>query len=240
MGWHAVEHAKPYTGLPSRRTLDQHICRSDSRELQVDPLLCCSSQMQGPGSKCRAGGCQGKRGYHPLCKSHLHHLDYDALRSSGLALMIIRMLRPAASEPLEAFPWALNLVAYFACRGMALKAGLEAAKATIGQQQAVEGHERAATHKMLGALSMQARETEARALLQHEAAMAAMLAAQQAQVMIMPNFVSYPLTHPDLSSRRLYRTNIRSTAACFQEKLPICFQIDGNIISRQDSMWGRR
>ncbi|KAK9826537.1 hypothetical protein WJX74_001198 [Apatococcus lobatus] len=66
-------------------------------------------------------------------------------------------------------------------RGMAVRAGLDAAKASISQHQEMEGQERAATHKMLGALSLQARETEARALLQHEDAMAAMLASQRAQ-----------------------------------------------------------
>ena len=68
---------------------------------------------------------------------------------------------------------------------MAVRAGLEAAKASISRQQDMEQHERAATHDMLQALSAQARETEAKALLQHQGAMAAMLASQQAQVNMM-------------------------------------------------------
>lgn len=142
----------------------------------------------------------------------MRRLAQNALSSSGLALLFMRVLSPACA-------WDVQLFGSCDCRAMALKAGLEAAKASIGQQQAVEGHERAATHKMLGALSSQARETEARALLQHEAAMAAMLAAQQAQVIMMPHIGTYPLTYLDWSSRRHYKISL--TVACFQEHLHI-------------------
>ena len=79
-------------------------------------------------------------------------------------------------------------------RGVAIRAGLEAAKASISQQQDMEKHERAATHDMLQALSARARETEEKALLQHEGAMAAMLANQQIQVDIITSVQLCQLT----------------------------------------------
>ena len=68
------------------------------------------------------------------------------------------------------------------CRGTAIRARLQAVAAGISRQEAMEDHERAASLELMAALGAQARETESKALVEHEAAMAAMLAAQEAQV----------------------------------------------------------
>ncbi len=68
------------------------------------------------------------------------------------------------------------------CRGLAVKTELEAATASISRQKDIERQERDATKDLIGTLGAQARETETRVMMEHEAAMARMLSQQQALV----------------------------------------------------------